>query len=309
MQPNSSSNEVTDGLDTESLPGNSANNRRQRRRQEKRQRQLKEKTHLLYTKHFSNFRLPVSVPSTDLKMVQLSRYESIVDRERHPPLFVVPDQKSQWARLRMISCPCHGCSCTLDPNGWLSHYLSVHMPRLGVPFVDVPFPIEKQTLHATCNVGSLDYDVNTLLGVFGYQRFGLNPLNCPRNTLLPRDYRKYSQHGVILLFACRTRHGLLWQRKQIDDVVAIWVSTPLQGISISLRCVVHPAQTTRYYPKLLHARPLPASSVKAPPCREFIKTDSNVIVISYQDLWQLLTLNVGQQLLNVELHLTGEQKI
>lgn len=293
-------------LDADSLAGSSKSTRRQRQK-EKHLKRLENTQHTLFTKHFSNYRLPVSVASEDFNMVQLSRYDSITDRERHPPLFVIPDQNSQWARLKMISCPCHGCSSTLDPNGWLSHYLNVHIRRLGVPFVDVPFPVEKQTLRASCKVSCLDYDVNTLLGVYGYQRLGLNPLKCQRNTLLPKEYRKYSQHGVLLLFACRTRHGLLWHRKQMDDVIAIWVVTPMQGVTVSLRCVVQPARSTRYYSKRLQSRLLPTSGVKATPCRDFIKTDCNVVVISCQDLLQM-PQSEDQQVLNVELHVMGEQR-
>ncbi|XP_034472039.1 uncharacterized protein LOC117779826 [Drosophila innubila] len=302
MEPTCSPNQSAD-------EEQSAKSSRRHRRQEKRQKRLEDTRLALIAKPYSNYRLPVSVPSTDVNLLLLSRYDALADRDRHPPLFVVPDQKSQWARLRMVLCPVHGCSCSLDPNGWLAHYLNVHLPKLGMSFVGVPLPTEKQTLHATCHIDSLEYDVNTLLGVYGYHRLGLNPLNCPRNTLLPREYRKYSQHGVLMLFACRTRHSLLWQRKQMDDVIAIWVSTPLQGVSISLRCVVQSAQSTRYYSKCIKARPLPTAVVQASPCRDFIKTDSNVIVISYQDLWQLKSLNAGQQLLHVVLHVTGEQKI
>ncbi|KAM8715818.1 hypothetical protein ACLKA7_002805 [Drosophila subpalustris] len=302
MEPTCSPHQPTD-------EAQSTKTLRRRRRQEKRQKRLEDTKLSLFDTPFSNYRLPVSVASTDLNLVQLSRYDSLADRDRHPPLYVVPDQKSQWARLRMVSCPLHGCSCTLDPNGWLAHYLNVHLPRLGMSFVDVPLPTEKQTLRATCHIDSLEYDVNKLLGVYGYHRLGLNPLSCPRNTLLPREYRKFSQHGVLMLFACRTRHSLLWQRKQMDDVIAIWVSTPLQSVSISLRCVVQPAESTRYYSKRIKARPLPTSTMPASPCRDFIKTDSNVLVISYQDLWQLMSLNSSQQLLQVELHVTGEQKI
>ncbi|KAH8378015.1 hypothetical protein KR093_008484 [Drosophila rubida] len=287
----------------------SSRENRRRRRQEKRQKRQQDTKMSLFVKPFSNYRLPVSVASTDLNLLQLSRHDSIADRARHPPLYVVPDQKSLWARLRMISCPISGCSCTLDPNGWLAHYLNVHMPRTGIAFKDIPFPAEKQTLRAICHVDNLEYDVHKLLAVYGYQRVGLNPLNCPRNTLLPREYRKFSQHGVLMLFACRTRHSLLWERKQMTDVIAIWVSTPLQGVSISLRCVAQPAQSTRYYSKRIYARTLPTSATKELPCREFIKTDSNVVVICYQDLWPLMSLSAGQQTLQVELHVMGEQKV
>ncbi|EDW03170.1 uncharacterized protein LOC6562844 [Drosophila grimshawi] len=307
MEP-AMSHGLADGSETESLPTSSES--KWRRRQEKRQKRLADTRHMLFTKNFSNYRLPVPVTTTDSNIVHLSRYESIDERHRHPPVVVVPDQKSKWAQLRLAACPCHGCTSPLDPNAWLAHYLNVHMPILGVPFVEVSFPIEKKTLHATCNVGSLELDVNTLLGVFGYQRFGLNPLNCQRNTLLPQEYRKFSKHGVLLLFACHTRHSLLWQRKRTDDVVVIWVSTSLKNVSVSVRCVVQISQSTRYYAKTLSARPLPASAVQAlPQCRELIKTDCNVIIISYQDLSQLMLLNHGQQLLNVELHIRGEQKI
>ncbi|TDG45643.1 hypothetical protein AWZ03_007918 [Drosophila navojoa] len=308
MQPASSSNGITTGFDADDFPKSRSSKRRQRRK-EKHIKHLEDTKHLICTKHFSNYRLPVAVASTDFKMVQLSRYESIIDRDRHPPLYVIPDQKSEWARLKMISCPCHGCDCALDPNGWLSHYINVHMRRLGVPFVDVPFPVEKQTLRASCNLSYLDYDVHTLLSVYGYQRFGLNPLKCPRNTLLPKEYRKYSQHGVLLLFACRTRHGLLWHRKQIDDVVAIWVATPMQGVTVSLRCVVQPSESVRYYSKRLQSRQLPTSGLKPTPCRDFIKTDFNVVVISFEDLRELMAKSEGEQVLNVELHLMGEQRI
>ncbi|XP_060665468.1 uncharacterized protein LOC132797734 [Drosophila nasuta] len=301
MEPSCTSNTSADRQPSTTI--------RRRRRQEKFHNQHKDTTLSLFSKPYSNYRLPVSVASTDLNLVQLSRYDSLADRARHPPLYVVPDQKSQWARLRMISCPIQGCSCTLDPNGWLAHYLNEHMPRTGIAFKDVAFPTEKKTLHAVCHINSLEYDVDKLLGVYGYQRLGLNPLNCPRNTLLPRDYRKFSQHGVLMLFACRTRHSLLWERKQMTDVIAIWVSTPLQAVSITLRCVVQPAQSTRYYSKRIHARSLPTTAVQAAPCRDFIKTDSNVIVISYQDLWPLMSLSPGQQLLHVELHVMGEQKV
>ncbi|KAH8405191.1 hypothetical protein KR222_007936, partial [Zaprionus bogoriensis] len=281
---------------------------RRRRRLEKRHKRLQDSQLVEYTKPFSNYRLPVQVASANLNVVNLSRHESLVDSSRHPPLYVVPDQKSQWARLRMVSCPVHGCGCALDPNGWLAHYLTEHMPQLGTSFVEIPLPTAKQTLRACCRLDSLEYDENKLLGVYAYQRVGLNPLNCARNTLLPRDYRKYSQHGIIMLFACRTRHSLLWQRHQTDDVIAIWVATPLQHVSIAVRCVVQPAESTRYYSKRLKARCLPTSGVAAAPCREFIKTDCNVVVISYQDLWQMLSLDASQQVLHVELHVTGEYK-
>ncbi|ALC38403.1 CG15482 [Drosophila busckii] len=289
----------------------SAASSKRKRRQVKREQRVQMSKHSVFTKHFSNCRLPVPVPSTDLKLVRLSRHESLLDRERHPPLYVVPDQKSQWARLRMVHCPCNGCNAHVDPNGLLSHYLNEHMPRLGVPFVEVPYPVEKQTLRASCLPNALESDVHTLLGLYGYKRLGLNPLNCARNTLLPRDYRQYSQHGVLMLFACRTRHALLWQRKDADadDVIVIWVATPLQDVSVCLRCVVQPAESTRYYSKRLKARPLALAASAPIACHEFIKTDCNAIVISCQDLWQLMPLNSNQLKLNVELHLTGEQKI
>lgn len=301
MQPDCPLDQKADELETK--------NKKRLRRLEKRIRRLEEATLLEYTKPFSNYRLPVPVPSTNLAVVHLSRHDSLLDKQRHPPLYVVPDQKSRWARMRMITCPVHGCGCSLDPDGLLAHYLTDHMDQLGTCFKEISMPFASQTLRASCRVDTLDYDINNLLGVFGYQRTGLNPLNCSRNTLLPRDYRRYSQHGVLMLFACRTRHAQLWQRQQMDDVIVIWVSTPLQDVSVSLRCVVQPIESTRYFSKVLKARPIPKSSASAPPCREFIKTDPNVLVISYRDLWPQKSLTNFEQLLNVQLLLTSEKKV
>lgn len=284
-------------------------NEKRRRRLEKRQKRLEQARLCEYTRPFSNFRLPVPVPSTNLNLLQLTRHESILDSERHPPLYVVPDQKSRWARLRMVTCPVHGCGCTLDPNFLLAHYLTKHMRDLDTSFKEIPIPIETHIMRATCGVDGLENDFNKLLGVFGYQRVGLNPLICSRNTMLPRDYRKYSQHGVLMLFACRTHHAQLWQRQQMDEVIVIWVSTPLDDVSISLRCIVQPAESTRYFSKVIKARPIPKSSAPVPPCREFIKTDRNVMVISHRDLWPQTPLSEGKQLLNVQLQVTSEQKI
>lgn len=301
MQPDCPLDQEADKLETR--------NNKRLRRLERRKKRLEESSILEYTRSFSNYRLPVPVPSTNLTLVHLSRHESFLEKQRHPPLYVVPDQKSRWARLRMITCPVHGCGCSLDPNGLLAHYLTDHMHQLSTSFTEIPMPIELQTLRASCRIDTLDYDINNLLGVFGYQRSGLNPLNCSRNTMLPRDYRRYSTHGVLMLFACRTRHAQLWQRQEMDDVIVIWVSTPLQDVSVSLRCVVQPVESTRYFSKVLKARRIPKSSASAPPCREFIKTDCNVLVISYKDLWPQKSLTDLQQLLNVQLQITDEKKV
>lgn len=301
MQPDCPEDEEADKVETRNI--------KRLRRLEKRKKRLEETSLLEYTRPFSNYRLPVPVPSTNLTLVHLSRHESFLEKQRHSPLYVVPDQKSRWARLRMITCPVHGCGCSLDPDRLLAHYLTDHMCQLGTSFTEIPMPIASQTLRSSCRIDTLDYDINNLLCVFGYQRSGLNPLNCSRNTMLPRDYRRFSQHGVLMLFACRTRHAQLWQRQQMDDVIVIWVSTPLQDVSVSLRCVVQPVESTRYFSKVINARPIPKSSASAPPCREFIKTDSNVLVISYRDLWPQKSLTDLQQLLNVQLHVTGEKKV
>lgn len=302
MQPDSQLDQQVEQLQ--------ARNEKRRRRQEKRQKRLEEARLLEYTRPFSNFRLPVPVPSTNLQLLQLTRHESFLDSERHPPLYLVPDQKSRWARLRMVTCPVHGCGCSLDPNGLLAHYLTTHMRDLGTSFNEIPIPIATHTMRVTCRVDDLDHDCNKLLGVFGFQRVGLNPLVCSRNTMLPRDYRKYSQHGVLMLFACRTRHAQLWQRQKMEDeVIAFWVSTPLEDVSVSLRFIAQPAESTRYFSKVIKARSIPKSSAPAQPCREFIKTDRNVVVISYRDLWPQTSPSEIRQLLNVQLQVTGEQKI
>uniref|UniRef100_A0A6P4ESD1 Uncharacterized protein LOC108042377 isoform X1 n=1 Tax=Drosophila rhopaloa TaxID=1041015 RepID=A0A6P4ESD1_DRORH len=282
---------------------------RNRKRQERRKQRLQEMQGLLYSKHFSNCRLPVLVASSsEEQLLQLKRFESITEppSNRRSPLFVIPPSNSPWARLRLVPCPCQGCRCSIDPSALLGHYLNDHLPFMGVPF----FELEAgKVTSLTCHFSSLEKDVNTLLGVYGYRRTGLNPLKCHRNTHLPAHYRQFSQHSPLFIFACRTAHSMLWQRKRVDqEVLAIWVATPMQGMVITLRLLVQPTKSSRYYSKQIKARPIVPWSANQP-CSEFIKTDSNVVLISFDDLRQLMDLDVWQQMLTVELKVIGEARI
>ncbi|XP_017132522.1 uncharacterized protein LOC108149442 [Drosophila elegans] len=280
---------------------------RNRKRQERRKQRLQEMQGLLYSKHFSNCRLPVS--SSEQQLLRLKRFESLTDppsRSRRSPLSMSPSSDSPWARLRMVPCPCQGCRCSLEPSALLGHYLSDHLPGMGVPFTELE---AGRVTSLTCHFSSLEKDVNTLLGVYGYRRTGLNPLKCHRNIHLPAEYRQFSQHSPLMIFACRTEHSLLWKRSRVNqEVLAIWVATPLQGVVITLRLLVQPARSTRYYSKQIKARPILPWSANQP-CSEFIKTDSNAVLISLEDLWQLRDLDVWQQLLTVELKVIGEARI
>ncbi|KAH8279746.1 hypothetical protein KR054_003804, partial [Drosophila jambulina] len=283
---------------------------RNQKRQERRKQRRQDVQHLLYTKHFSNCRLPVSVASSsEEQLLRLGRFGSLTSppSERRSKFFVNSPSKSPWDRLRLVPCPIEGCRCSLDPSSLLSHYLSDHLPGLGIPFVEL---VTGKRVSLSCHVSSLECDVHTLLGVFGYRRTGLNPLKCLRNTHLPAEYRQFSQHGALLVFACRTQHSMLWQTKggTKHDVLAIWASTPLQDVVISLRLLVQPANAARYYTKQVRARPIQPWSARQS-CGEFIRTDSNVILISFEDLRQLMDLDVSQQLLTVELKVVGEAKI
>ncbi|KAH8334012.1 hypothetical protein KR059_005541, partial [Drosophila kikkawai] len=280
---------------------------RNQKRQERRKQRRQDIQHLLYTKHFSNCRLPISVASSSEE--QLLRFGSLTSApsERRSKLFVISPSKSPWDRLRLVPCPIQGCCCSLDSSALLGHYLSDHLPGLGIPFGEL---VTGKRVSLSCHVSSLENDVHNLLGVFGYRRTGLNPLKCPRNTHLPAEYRQFSQHGALLVFACRTQHSMLWQTKEgtKHDVLAIWASTPLQDAVISLRLLVQPANSARYYTKQVRARPIRSWSARQS-CGEFIRTDSNVILISFEDLRQLMDLDVPQQLLTVELKVVGEAKI
>lgn len=283
---------------------------RNRRRQERRKQRQQDMQRLMYTKHFSNCRLPVSVASSsDEQLLRLGRVGSLTapPSERRSTLFVNSSSNSPWDRLRLVPCPLQGCRCSLDPSALLGHYLSDHLPALGIPFAELG---TGKRVSLSCHVSSLDTDVHTLLGVYGYRRTGLNPLKCTRNTHLPAEYRQFSQYGTLLVFACRTQHSMLWQAKggKKHDVLAIWASTPLQDVVISLRLLVQPANSARYYSKQVRARPIQPWSGKQS-CGEFIRTDSNVVLISFEDLRPLMDLDVPQQLLTVELKVVGEAKI
>ncbi|XP_043662281.1 uncharacterized protein LOC122626185 [Drosophila teissieri] len=286
---------------------------RNRKRQERRKQRLHEMQNLLYTKHFSNYRLPASLaasPSEDqLLQLQLQNFDSPTEQSpssRKNPLPVNASSDSPWTRLRLVACPCHGCLCSVEPSALLGHYLSDHLPGMGIPFLELEVG---KRVSLTCQVSSLERDVNSLLGVYCYRRTGLNPLKCHRNTHLPVEYRCYSQHSALMIFACRTMHSVLWERKRVKhEVLAIWVATPLHGVAITLRLLVLPANSARYYTKQIKARPmLPLSSNQT--CSEFIKTDSNVILISLEDLRPLMDLDVWQQLLTVELKVISEARI
>ncbi|XP_016998526.3 uncharacterized protein [Drosophila takahashii] len=282
---------------------------RSQKRQEKRKQRLLEMQSLLYTKHFSNCRLPVSVASnSEEHLLQLKRFGSLTEppSSRRSPLFVIPSSDSPWARLRLVACPCQGCRCSLEPSALLGHYLSDHLPGMGVPFFELEMG---KKVSLTCHISGLESEVNTLLGVYGYRRTGLNPLKCHRNTHLPAQYRHLSKHSALMVFACRTTHSVLWERRRIkQEVLAIWVTTPLQGVAISLRLLVQPAKSVRYYSKQIKARPiLPWTANQK--CSEFIKTDSNVIIISFDDLRPLMDLDVWQQMLTVELKVVSETRI
>ncbi|KAH8251186.1 hypothetical protein KR032_002018, partial [Drosophila birchii] len=283
---------------------------RNQKRQEKRKQRRQNIQHIMYTKHFSNCRLPVMVKSSsDEQLQRLSQFGSLTSppSDRRSKLFVISPSKSPWDRFRLVPCPIQGCHCSQDPSALLSHYLSDHLPGLGIPFVQL---VMGKRVSLSCHVSSLESDVHTLLGVFGYRRTGLNPLKCPRNTNLPAEYRQFSQHGVLLVFACRTQHSMLWQTKEgtKHDVLAIWASTPLQNVDISLRLLVQPANSARYYTREVRARPIQSWSARQS-CGEFIRTDSNVILISFEDLRPLMDLDVPQQLLTVELKVVGEARI
>ncbi|XP_016962089.1 uncharacterized protein LOC108032649 [Drosophila biarmipes] len=282
---------------------------RSQKRQQKRKQRLQEMQSLLYTKHFSNCRLPVSVASSsDEQLLQLKRFGSLTEppSSRRNPLFVIPSNDSPWARLRLVACPCHGCRCSVEPSALLGHYLSDHLPGLGVPFFELQMG---KKVSLSCHISSMERDVNTLLGVYGYRRTGLNPLKCHRNTHLPAEYRHFSQHSALMIFGCRTAHSVLWERKRVKhEVLAIWVTSPLQGVAITLRLLVQPAKSPRYYSKQIKARPILPWTANQP-CSEFIKTDSNVILISFEDLRQLMDLDVWQQMLTVELKVVSETKI
>ncbi|XP_017075750.2 uncharacterized protein LOC108110961 [Drosophila eugracilis] len=282
---------------------------RNRKRQEKRKQRLQEMQSLLYTRHFSNYRLPVHVPSsTEKQLLHLKRSDSVTEppMSTKKPISVMPSSSSPWSQLRLVACPCNGCRCSLEPSALLGHYLSDHLLGMGVPFFELQMG---KLISVTCHVSNLETDVNTLLGVFGYRRTGLNPLKCHRNSHLPPEYRHFSQHSALMIFACRTSHSMLWERKRVKhEVLAIWATTPLQGVAITLRLLVKPAKSTRYYSKQIKARPLvpwPSSQ----PCREFIKTDSNVILISFKDLNELMDLDVWQQMITIELKVVNELKI
>ncbi|XP_022220196.2 uncharacterized protein LOC111072558 [Drosophila obscura] len=272
------------------------------------QRHKRRKRHIQDTQSYSSVKLPISEASTsEVRFLRLNRYEykSITSQSslQNSSLFETARNKSNWSQLRLIRCPCHACQCSLEPSGLLGHYLRDHLHGMGLPFVEMR-PEKKTSL--CCHVSSLEHDVNTLLGVFGYRRAGLNPLKCARNTHLPAEYRQYSQHGVLMVFGCRTQHSLLWHRKPaVDEVLAVWVTTPLQDVTVSLRLQVQAAQSSRCYSKPLKARPVSATQ----DCKEFIKTDRNAILISVEDLRGLMAnVDVWQQLLTVELKLLGEQK-
>jgi len=283
---------------------------RNRKRQERRKQRLQEMQDLLYTKHFSNYRLPASVAAPapeDQLLLKLQNFESLTEQPSSSrKSTATTSSDSPWSRLRLVACPCHGCLCSVDPSALLGHYLSDHLPGMGVPFYELEMG---KRVSLTCHISSLERDVNTLLGVYGYRRTGLNPLKCHRNTHLPVEYRRFSQHSALMIFACRTMHSVLWERKRVKhEVLAIWVATPLHGVAITLRLLVQPANLPRYYTRQIKARPmLPLSSNQS--CSEFIKTDSNVILISLNDLRPLMDLDVWQQSLTVELKVISEARI
>lgn len=283
--------------------------RNQKRRQRKKQR-LQDVQHSLYTQRFSNYRLPVAAAVasySEEQLLRLDSYQSFTappsDRAGRSPLFVVSPSNSPWARLHMVACPCSGCRCSLHISSLLGHYLNDHLPSMGIPPVELRIG---RRVSLSCHFSSLESNVNTLLGVFVYRRHGLNPLKCQRNTHLPTKYRHYSQHDALMVFACRTQHSMLWQqRKTKNDVLAIWVSTPLQKATISLRLTVHADKSSSFYSKELKARPIHPDSR---PCKDFIRTDNNVILISFDDLRGLMDLDVWQQMLMVDMKVLGEEK-
>ncbi|EDV58728.2 LOW QUALITY PROTEIN: uncharacterized protein Dere_GG10222 [Drosophila erecta] len=286
---------------------------RNRKRQERRKQRLHEMQNLLYTKHFSNYRLTASVaatPSEDqLLRLQLQDFDSLIEQppsSRKSPLLVNASSDSPWTRLHLVACPCHGCLCSVEPSALLGHYLRDHLPGIGLPRLELEMG---KRVSLTCSFSSLERDVNSMLGVYCYRRTGLNPLKCHRNTHLPLEYRRFSQHTALMIFACRTMHSVLWERKRVKrEVLAIWVATPLHGVAIALRLLVQPAKSPRYYTKQIKARPmLPLSSNQT--CSEFIKTDSNVILISLEDLRPLMNLDVWQQSLTVELKVISEARV
>ncbi|XP_030372886.1 uncharacterized protein LOC115622903 [Scaptodrosophila lebanonensis] len=274
--------------------------RKQLRRQEKRKQRLLDTQHVLYAKHFSNYRLPVVQSQKRLTLQESTITPEVT--ERRPPIFKQKSNKSPWARFRMVQCPCHKCSHMLDAQSWLSHYLEVHR---HIPFVELKQPLSQHPLRTTCNVAHLIRDAPALLGVFGYQREGLNPQTCARNTFLPNEYRQYSQHGVLLLFACRTMNALPGCSKQAREVLVLWVATSLQGVSISLRGLVQVANSSRYYAKRFKARPLQAETQT---CRDLIKNDSNCMLISLEDLANMVNVGRQGQEFSIQVHITSEKK-
>ncbi|BFF93818.1 uncharacterized protein DMAD_11595 [Drosophila madeirensis] len=273
------------------------------------QRHKRSGRHVQETQSYASVNLPISKDealASEDGFLRLNRYEykSITSQPsiKKSSQFETARNNSNCSHLRLIPCPLHACQCSLDPSGLLGHYIMDHQHGMGLPFVELG-PEKKASM--SCHVSSLEHDVNTLLGVFGYRRTGVNPLKCARNTHLLSEYRKYSQHGVLMVFGCRTQHSLLWHRKPaIDDVLVIWVTTPLQSASVSLRLQVQAGPSRGYY-KAVKARPASATQ----DCKTFIKTDSNAILIGVDDLRGLMELDVWQQLLKVELKLLGEQKI
>ncbi|SPP85729.1 Hypothetical predicted protein [Drosophila guanche] len=269
----------------------------------RRERHVKE-THSYASVNFPISEAKASTSEDDFLRMNRYEYKSITSQPsiKKSSLLGTARNNSNCSRLRLISCPCHACQCSLDASDLLGHYIRDHQHGMGLPFVELG-PENKASM--SCHVRSLEHDVNTLLGVFGYRRPGLNPLKCARNTHLPSEYRKYSQHGVLMVFGCRTQHSLLWHRKpDIDDVLVIWVTTPLQNASVSLRLLVQAGPSLSYY-KTVKARPASATQ----DCKEFIKTDSNAMLMGVDDLRGLMDLDVWQQLLKVELKLLGKQKI
>lgn len=270
------------------VPPPNPTSRNQKRRQRRKQR-LQDVQSSLYTRRFSNYRLPMAAAVasySEEQLLRLDSYQSFTappsDRAGRSPLFVVQPSNSPWARLHMVACPCSGCRCSL------------HISMIGRRF------------SLSCHFSSLESDVNTLLGVFAYRRHGLNPLKCQRNTHLPAKYRHYSQHDALMVFACRTQHSMLWQqRKTKNDVLAIWVSTPLQTATISMRLTVQAEKSSSFYSKELKARPIHPDSR---PCKEFIRTDNNVMLISFDDLRGLMDLDVWQQMLMVDMKVLGVEK-
>ncbi|KAH8324851.1 hypothetical protein KR074_008077 [Drosophila pseudoananassae] len=290
------------------LPSNPIS--RHQKRRERRKQSQQNVHHSMYTQHFSNYRLPMAVAVasySDEQILRLDSFQSFTaapsERAGRSPLFVVSPSPSPWDRLHLVACPCSGCRCSLHISALLGHYLNDHMPSMGIPLEEVRI---NKRVSLSCHFSSLENDINTLLGVYVYRRHGLNPLKCQRNTHLPAKFRHYSQHDALMVFACRTQHSMLWQKQKTkNDVLAIWVSTPLQKATISLRLTVQTAKSSRYYSKELKARPIHQDSLS---CKEFIKTDSNVILISFDDLREVMDLDVWQQMLMVELKVLGEEK-